>query len=63
MKALALVLGIVFLVCAPLYWLGILQLGAGHAGPHHAHALLALVLAAVMFVWFRFQMNASPGNR
>ncbi len=63
MKPLALVLGAVFLVCAVLYWIGALQVGAGHAGPHHSHAILCLVLSALMFVWFRFQLNASPGRR
>lgn len=49
------VLGIVFIVIAVLYALGILQLFASsESGPHYKHALLFGVLAIASFVAANF---------
>lgn len=58
MKMLALVLAIVFFVIGILYWTGTLQIGAGHPGPHHSHAILFWVLALVALAWMRFAGRA-----
>ena len=55
MKALALVLAIVFFILAILYWIGKVQLFASHGGPHHLHAILFFVLGILSLLWMRFQ--------
>jgi hypothetical protein len=49
MKPLSLLLALVFFVVAVLYWTGI---GLQH---HVKHGILALVLALLCLVWYRFQ--------
>lgn len=49
------VLGIVFLIIAVLYALGVLQLFAStSSGPHYKHAILFAVLAVASFVAANF---------
>jgi hypothetical protein len=49
------VLGIVFLVIAALYALGVLQiLTSSSSGPHYKHAILFAVLAVASFVGANF---------
>ena len=49
------VLGIIFLIVAALYALGVLQLFAsGGSGPHYKHAILFGVLAIASFVGANF---------
>jgi hypothetical protein len=48
------VLGVVFVVVAILYALGVLQLLASTDGPHYKHALLFGVLAIASFVGANF---------
>jgi len=55
MKQLSLVLAVVFLVIAVLYW-------TGHfypAGVHAKHGIVSVVLALLCLVWYRFQSSAS----
>jgi hypothetical protein len=55
MKQLALILAAVFVVIAILYW-------TGHfypAGVHPKHGIVAVILALLCLVWFRFQ-SAEP---
>jgi hypothetical protein len=57
MKQLALILAVVFLIIAVLYW-------TGHfypAGVHTKHGIVAVVLALLCLVWYRFQ-SASPSR-
>ncbi len=57
MKTLALVLAAVLLVIAVLYW-------TGHAiptGVHTKHGIVAIVLALLCLVWYRFQ-SATPAR-
>lgn len=58
MKALALVLAVVFFVVGILYWLGKInwftQSGTAHA--HHVtHLIVAWALSLLCFIWARFQ--------
>ena len=48
------VLGVVFLIVAALYALGVLQILATSSGPHYKHAILFVVLAAASFVAANF---------
>jgi hypothetical protein len=48
------VLGIVFVVIAALYALGVLQVLASTSGPHYKHAILFVVLAVASFVGANF---------
>jgi len=49
------VLGIVFIIIAALYALGVLQLFAStSSGPHYKHAVLFVVLAVASFVAANF---------
>ena len=49
------VLGIVFIIVAVLYALGVLQLFASTtSGPHYKHAILFVVLAVASFVAANF---------
>ena len=49
------VLGVVFLIIAALYALGILQiLTSSNSGPHYKHAILFAVLAVAGFVAANF---------
>jgi hypothetical protein len=57
MKAIAILLSLVFFVLGILYWNGTLQVGASHAGPHHSHAILFMVLAVLSLIWLRFVSN------
>jgi hypothetical protein len=49
------VLGIVFIVIAALYALGVLQIAtSSSSGPHYKHAILFVVLAVASFVAANF---------
>jgi ABC-type transport system involved in multi-copper enzyme maturation permease subunit len=61
MKALALVLAVVFFIVAILYWTGALQFATSHPGPHPTHAILFAALALLSLVWMRFQGSGSSG--
>lgn len=57
MKQLALVLAVVFLIIAVLYW-------TGHfvpAGVHVKHGVVSVILALLCLVWYRFQ-TAAPAR-
>jgi hypothetical protein len=57
MKQLALILAVVFIIIAVLYW-------TGHfypAGVHTKHGIVSVILALLCLVWFRFQ-SASPAR-
>jgi hypothetical protein len=54
------VLGIVFLIVAALYALGVLQLLASTTGPHYKHAILFAVLAVASFVGANFARPKKP---
>ena len=57
MKQLALALALVFFVIAVLYWTG-----HGYpAGVHTKHGIVAIVLALLCLVWYRFQ-TAAPAR-
>ncbi len=58
MRALAVVIAIVCLALAVLYWTGLLQFGVTHPGPHHTHAILFAVIGVLALVWLRFQSGA-----
>ena len=56
MKQLSLILAVVFLIVAVLYW-------TGHfipAGVHTKHGILCVILALLCLVWYRFQ--AAPAR-
>jgi accessory gene regulator protein AgrB len=57
MKPVALVLAVVFLIVAALYWTG----HAYPAGVHVKHAIICVVLALLCLVWYRFQ-SAAPAR-
>lgn len=61
MKVLAGLLSAIFFLIGILYWNGTLQLGASHAGPHHSHGILFLILAVLSLVWMRFQSGGQAG--
>jgi hypothetical protein len=51
MKQLSLILAVVFLIIAVLYW-------TGHfipSGVHTKHGIVAVILALLCLVWYRFQ--------
>jgi accessory gene regulator protein AgrB len=55
MKQLALLLAVVFLIVAVLYW-------TGHfypAGVHAKHGIVSVILALLCLVWYRFQTASS----
>jgi accessory gene regulator protein AgrB len=55
MKQLSLVLAVVFVIIAILYW-------TGHfypAGVHAKHGIVAVILALLCLVWYRFQSASS----
>ncbi len=57
MKQLSLILAAVFLIIAVLYW-------TGHfypTGVHAKHGIVAVVLALLCLVWYRFQ-SATPAR-
>ncbi len=57
MKNLSLLLAVVFVIIAILYW-------TGHfypAGVHTKHGIVAVILALLCLVWYRFQ-SAAPGR-
>jgi hypothetical protein len=59
MRAVAVLLAIVFFVLAALYWTGALQFAVREpGGPHHKHAVLFAVLGILSLIWFRFQSSA-----
>ncbi len=59
MKTLALVLAVVFLIVAVLYFLGHFV----PAGVHVKHGIVSIVLALLCLVWYRFQSaNATPSS-
>jgi hypothetical protein len=54
MKQISLVLAVVFLIIAVLYW-------TGHfipAGVHVKHGIVSVILALLSLVWYRFQAAA-----
>lgn len=57
-RALALVVAIVFFALAVLYWTGLLQVGVSHPGPHRTHAILFALIGLLALVWLRFQSGA-----
>ena len=66
MKALALLLAVVFFVLGILYGLGTINLftksGTEHA--HHiTHLVLCWILALLALVWYRFQSSAEGSRR
>ncbi|MGD1065353.1 MAG: hypothetical protein ABR975_00875 [Vulcanimicrobiaceae bacterium] len=57
MKQLSLILAVLFLVAAVLYW-------TGHgipSGVHTKHGIIAFILALLCLVWYRFQ--SAPATR
>ena len=57
MKQLALILAVVFVVIAILYW-------TGHfypPGQHAKHGIVSIILALLCLVWYRFQ-SAAPAR-
>lgn len=63
MKFLAIILALGFFAIGALYWVGRVQIGAGHPGPHHGHAVLFFVLGLLSLLWLRFQTSAqSPSG-
>ena len=48
------VLGVVFLIIAALYAVGLLQILVSDSGPHYRHAILFAVLAVASFVAANF---------
>ena len=62
MKALAIVLAVAFAALAVAYWTGAAQFGTSRPGPHHTHAILFLILAALALLWLRFQPSQA-GSR
>lgn len=62
MKAIALLLAIVFFIVAILYGVGVLQIGAHEPGPHVKHAVLFAILGVLSLVWMRFQSNSSAAS-
>jgi ABC-type transport system involved in multi-copper enzyme maturation permease subunit len=61
-KAIALLLAIVFFIVAILYGVGVLQIGAHEPGPHVKHAVLFAILGVLSLVWMRFQSNSSAAS-
>jgi hypothetical protein len=64
MKALAIVLAIVFFVIGLLYGMGTINVftKSGEAHAHHmTHLVVAWVLALLCLVWYRFQ-SSSPAR-
>jgi len=59
MRGLAVVIALVCFALAALYWLGTLQFGASHSGPHHLHAIVFGIIGILALVWLRFQSGAS----
>lgn len=60
MKGLALILAVVFLIVAALYWTGITPLG------HHTkHGILFFILGILCLVWMRFSNTetSAPSRR
>jgi len=59
MKNLLRALAVVCFVLAVLYWMGSLQIGASHPGPHHTHAIVFAIVGVLVLVWVRFQSGAA----
>ncbi len=58
MKAIALVLAIVFFVLGILYAMGILNFFSHHAtGHHYKHMIVLWLLSFLCIIWLRFQNN------
>ena len=57
MKALSLILALVFVIIAILFWTGHFPAIPGIATPgvHRNHGIAAIVLALLCLVWYRFQ--------
>jgi len=62
-KALALVLAVVFFIIAILYAAGVLQIGSHHGGRHISHAVLFAVLGVLCLIWMRFQTSGRSSAR
>ncbi|HET9029482.1 MAG TPA: hypothetical protein VFN49_04840 [Candidatus Aquilonibacter sp.] len=64
MKALAIILAIVFFVVGLLYGMGMINIltKSGEAHAHHmSHLVVAWVLALLCLIWYRFQ-SAEPSR-
>ena len=62
MKALAIVLAIVFFIIGLLYGMGTINFftKSGEAHAHHmTHLVVAWVLALLCLIWYRFQASAT----
>jgi hypothetical protein len=59
MKPLSLILAVVFLVLAVLYWTGHGPLATQVS--HPKHAIVCVILALLSLVWYRFQ-SAAPAR-
>ncbi len=57
MKQLSLVLAVVFIIIAVLYWTGHGPLAT--PGIHPKHGIVSIILALLCLVWYRFQ-SATP---
>ena len=58
MKGLALILAVVFIVVAGLYWTGITPLGQ-----HTKHGILFFILGVLCLVWMRFSNTETVSSR
>jgi hypothetical protein len=63
MKQLALILAIVFLIVAVLFWVGRFPAVAGMITPgvHVKHGIVSAILALLCLVWYRF-LSAAPAR-
>jgi len=57
MKQIALILAVVFVIVAVLYWTG----HSYPAGVHVKHGIVSVILALLCLVWYRF-LSASPAR-
>lgn len=58
MKALSLVLAVIFVIAGILYFTG-----HGYpAGPHTKHGIICIILALLCLVWYRFQSSPSTAR-
>jgi hypothetical protein len=65
-KALALLLAVVFFIIGLLYGLGKIEFltKSGEAHSHHiSHLVVCWIIALLALVWFRFQSSSAPSRR
>jgi len=65
MKAIALVLAIVFFVLGLLYGMGTINFltKSGEAHAHHvSHLVICWVIALLCMIWYRFQTSPQPSR-